>query len=110
MLKEEEPFLCIACGKPFGTKSSIDRVLAKLGEKHWMFQGANAKRIDVIKMCADCRVEAVVNEGFDPFAAPAETGAAAAFGEKRGRRSSAASLPGAGRLATLRSASASTSP
>ena len=70
VLKEEEPFLCIACGKPFGTKSSIDRVLAKLGEKHWMFEGANAKRIDVIKMCADCRVEAVVNESFDPHAAP----------------------------------------
>ncbi len=70
VLKEEEPFHCIACGKPFGTKSSIDRVLAKLGDKHWMFQGANARRIDVIKMCADCRVEAVVNEGFDPHGAP----------------------------------------
>jgi ferredoxin len=70
VLKEEEPFLCIACGKPFGTKSSIDRVLAKLGEKHWMFQGGNAKRLDVIKMCADCRVEAVVNESFDPHGAP----------------------------------------
>jgi ferredoxin len=70
VLKEEEPFNCIACGKPFGTKSSIDRVLAKLGEKHWMFQGANARRLDVIKMCADCRVEAVVNESFDPHAAP----------------------------------------
>ena len=70
VLKEEEPFHCIACGKPFGTKSSIDRVLAKLGDKHWMFQGANAKRLDVIKMCADCRVEAVVNESFDPHAAP----------------------------------------
>lgn len=70
VLKEEEPFNCIVCGKPFGTRSSIDRVLAKLGEKHWMFEGANAKRIDVIKMCADCRVEAVVNEGFDPHAAP----------------------------------------
>ena len=70
VLKEEEPFHCIGCGKPFGTKSSIDRVLAKLGEKHWMFQGANAKRLDVVKMCADCRVEAVVNESFDPHAAP----------------------------------------
>ena len=70
VLKEEEPFNCIGCGKPFGTKSSIDRVLAKLGEKHWMFQGTNAKRLDVIKMCADCRVEAVVNESFDPHAAP----------------------------------------
>jgi ferredoxin len=70
VLKEEEPFNCIACGKPFGTKSSVDRVLAKLGEKHWMFQGANARRLDVIKMCADCRVEAVVNESFDPHASP----------------------------------------
>ena len=70
ILKEEEPFNCIGCGKPFGTKSSIDRVLAKLGEKHWMFEGANAKRLDVIKMCADCRVEAVVNESFDPHTAP----------------------------------------
>lgn len=70
VLKEEEPFHCIACGKPFGTRSSIERVLAKLGEKHWMFQGANARRLDVIKMCADCRVEAVVNESFDPHAAP----------------------------------------
>lgn len=70
VLKEEEPFNCIACGKPFGTRSSIERVLAKLGEKHWMFQGANAKRLDVIQMCADCRVEAVVNESFDPHAAP----------------------------------------
>jgi hypothetical protein len=26
--------------------------------------------VDVIKMCADCRVEAVVNEGFDPHSAP----------------------------------------
>jgi ferredoxin len=69
VLKEEEPFDCIACGKPFGTRSSIERVLAKLGEKHWMFQGANARRLDVIKMCADCRVEAVVNESFDPHAA-----------------------------------------
>ncbi len=38
VLKEEEPFHCIACGKPFGTKSSIERVLGKLGEKHWMFR------------------------------------------------------------------------
>lgn len=69
VLKEEEPFNCIACGKPFGTKSSIERVLGKLGERHWMFQGENARRLDVIKMCADCRVEAVVNESFDPHTA-----------------------------------------
>ena len=70
VLKEEEPFHCIACGTPFGTRSSIERVLSKLQEKHWMFEGANAQRLDVIKMCADCRVEAVVNESFDPHAGP----------------------------------------
>ena len=70
VLKEEEPFHCIACGTPFGTRSSIERVLSKLQEKHWMFEGANARRLDVIKMCADCRVEAVINESFDPHAAP----------------------------------------
>jgi hypothetical protein len=67
-LKEEDPFHCIGCGKPFGTKSTIDRVVATLQEKYWMFTGANARRIDVVKMCEDCRVEAVVNEGFDPHA------------------------------------------
>ena len=71
VVKEEEPFPCIACGKPFGTKSAIERVAAKLENRHWMFSGANAKRIDVIRMCEDCRVEAVVNEGFDPHGAPA---------------------------------------
>ena len=70
VLKEEDPFHCIGCGKPFGTKSTIERVVAKLEEKHWMFTVANARRIDVVKMCEDCRVEAVVNESFDPHAVP----------------------------------------
>jgi len=69
VLKEEEPFCCIRCAKPFGVKSSVERVAAKLEGKHWMFRNS-AKRLDVIKMCADCRVEAVVNEGFDPHGAP----------------------------------------
>lgn len=70
VLKEEEPFCCISCGKPFGVKSSIERVAAKLEGKHWMFQNS-AKRLDVIKMCADCRVIAMTHENFDPFGAPA---------------------------------------
>jgi ferredoxin len=69
ILKEEDPFECIVCGKPFGTRSTIERVVAKLEGKHWMFQGDNARRIDVVKMCEDCRVAAVVNEGFDPHTA-----------------------------------------
>ena len=56
VLKEEEPFHCIRCGKPFGVKSTIERVAAKLEGKHWMFQNS-AQRLDVIKMCEDCRVD-----------------------------------------------------
>jgi len=69
-LKEEEPFCCISCGKPFGAKSSVERVIAKLEAKHWMFSGPNAHRLDIVMMCEDCRVEKVVNESFDPHAAP----------------------------------------
>jgi ferredoxin len=70
VIKEEEPFLCTSCGKPFGTKSTIERIAARLQDKHWMFAGENAKRIAVIGMCDDCRVEAVMNESFDPHGAP----------------------------------------
>lgn len=69
-IKQEEPYPCITCGKPFGARSSVERIVAKLSEKHWMFSGVNAKRIDVVRMCEDCRVEAVMNESFDPHEAP----------------------------------------
>ena len=69
VLKEEEPFHCIRCDKPFGVKSTIERVAAKLEGRHWMFQGS-AQRLDIIKMCEDCRVTAVSNENFDPYGAP----------------------------------------
>lgn len=70
ILKEEEPFHCINCAKPFGTKSTIERIVARLKDKHWMFSGQQAQRISVIQMCEDCRVEVVVNESFDPHASP----------------------------------------
>jgi ferredoxin len=69
VLREEEPFHCIRCGKPFGVKSTIDRILAKLEGKHWMYQSA-PQRLDLIKMCEDCRVVTVAQEGFDPHDAP----------------------------------------
>jgi ferredoxin len=69
VIKEEEPFHCIRCGKPFGVKSSVERVAAKLEGKHWMFKGS-AKRLDLIKMCEDCRLTAVTEEDFDPYAKP----------------------------------------
>ena len=71
IIKEEEPFHCIACAKPFGTKSAIERVVQKLQDRHWMFSGpAGQDRTRVLMMCEDCRVEAVVNESFDPHAMP----------------------------------------
>ncbi len=65
-IKEEEPALCIRCHKPFGVKSTIDKVAAKLEGRHWMYPNAN-KRVEAIRMCADCRVVAMSEEGFDPF-------------------------------------------
>jgi ferredoxin len=69
VLKEEQPFPCVRCGKPFGVKSTIERVVAKLEGKHWMYQGT-ASRLDVIKMCEECRVAVVTEDGFDPYGAP----------------------------------------
>ena len=68
-VKEEEPFHCITCGKAFGVKSTIERVTAKLDGKHWMYSGAHRERLDLIKKCDTCRVEAMTNVGFDPYAA-----------------------------------------
>lgn len=69
VLKEEEPFHCIKCGKPFGTKSTIERVSAKLEGKHWMFKG-QPRRLEVLKMCENCRVIAMTEDSVDPYGAP----------------------------------------
>jgi ferredoxin len=69
VIKQEEPFACIRCNKPFGVKSTVERVLAKLEGKHWMYKGS-AQRLDVIKMCEDCRVTAMSETDFDPYGAP----------------------------------------
>ncbi|MBI4367328.1 MAG: 4Fe-4S dicluster domain-containing protein, partial [Deltaproteobacteria bacterium] len=34
VVKQEEPFLCVRCSKPFGVKSSVERVVAKLEGQH----------------------------------------------------------------------------
>jgi ferredoxin len=69
VLREEEPFHCIRCGKAFGVKSTIDRILTKLEDNHWMYQSA-PQRLDLIKMCEDCRVIVVAQENLDPHGAP----------------------------------------
>jgi ferredoxin len=67
IIKQEEPALCIRCNKPFGVKSTIDKIAAKLEGQHWMYP-ASDKRIDAIRMCADCRVITMSEQQFDPFA------------------------------------------
>jgi ferredoxin len=52
-LHEEEAFLCIACGKPFATRSIIDKMTAKLAG-HRLFSDASALRR--LQMCSECRV------------------------------------------------------
>jgi ferredoxin len=69
VIKEEEPFHCIRCAKPFGTRSTIERVIAKLEGKHWMFQGSS-QRLDMIKMCDDCRMIVASEDMVDPYGAP----------------------------------------
>jgi ferredoxin len=69
VLKEEQPFCCVRCGKPFGVKSTIERVVAKLADKHWMFK-ESLERLDLIKMCDDCRVAFVSEKEFDPYEPP----------------------------------------
>ena len=69
VLKEEEPFPCIRCGRPFGVKSTIERVAARLAGRHWMY-AQGSKRLEALKMCDDCRVAAVTEDDFDPHGAP----------------------------------------
>jgi ferredoxin len=66
IIKEEEPALCIRCNKPFGVKSTIEKIATKLEGRHWMYP-AGDKRLDVVRMCADCRVVAMSEQQFDPF-------------------------------------------
>lgn len=74
-LKEEEPFRCIRCEKPFGVKSTIEKVIAKLAGQHWMFK-EQPERLDLIRMCEECRATVISEQAFDPHApsrAPART-------------------------------------
>ena len=65
VLHEEEPFCCIECGKPFGTRSVIERIIEKLEGKHRMFTNSDNARL--IRMCDDCRVRAQYHDVASPF-------------------------------------------
>jgi DNA-directed RNA polymerase subunit RPC12/RpoP len=61
----EEPYHCIECGKPFGVKSTIERIVAKLEGQHAMFTSSDNARL--IRMCDDCRVRAQYHDDAAPF-------------------------------------------
>ena len=50
-LNEAEPFHCVRCGKPFGTRQMVENMLGRLGG-HSMFAGGTNR----LQMCGDCRV------------------------------------------------------
>jgi ferredoxin len=64
VLHEEQPVCCLGCGKPFATRSMLDKLSRKL-EGHWMFQTDEARKR--MQMCEDCRVK-------DMFASEARKG------------------------------------
>lgn len=53
VLNETQPFHCVSCRKPFGTKQMVDAMLGRL-VGHSMF--ANEEALRRLQMCADCRV------------------------------------------------------
>jgi ferredoxin len=65
VLNEEEPFECIECGKPFGVKSTINRIVEKLQGQHWMY--TNSDNVKLIQMCDDCRINAQYHQENSPF-------------------------------------------
>jgi ferredoxin len=70
VVKEEEPFCCERCAKPFGVKSQIEAVTRRLtAQGHWMF--ADPARLRVLRLCEDCRVFEATEGGLDPYAGPA---------------------------------------
>lgn len=62
-LNEAEPFNCVSCAKPFGTRKMIQNMTGKLGA-HSMFAGSGALRR--LQMCADCRVVDMMNAKDEP--------------------------------------------
>jgi ferredoxin len=53
VLNQTQPFHCVSCNKPFGTKQMVEAMLGRLAG-HSMFSEAGALRR--LQMCADCRV------------------------------------------------------
>ncbi|WP_270937426.1 4Fe-4S dicluster domain-containing protein, partial [Falsiroseomonas oryzae] len=69
VVKEEAPFCCERCAKPFGVRSQIEAVERRLtATGHWMF--ADPQRLKVLRLCEDCRVLVATESALDPYAGP----------------------------------------
>lgn len=65
VLNTEEPFDCIECGRPFGVRSTIEKVVEKLSGNHWMY--TNSDNTKLVQMCDDCRIRAQYHSENSPF-------------------------------------------
>jgi ferredoxin len=52
-LNEAEPFNCVRCGNPFGTRRMVENMTGKLGAHSMFATGGALKRL---QMCGECRV------------------------------------------------------
>lgn len=53
VLNQTEPFHCVRCDKPFGTKQMVEAMMGRLAAHSMFTQGSALRRL---QMCADCRV------------------------------------------------------
>ncbi len=66
VLNADEPLDCTRCGKAFGSKAAIDKVIGILAGKNPMFQ--TSQQLSLLKMCDNCRVIAMGEAEKDPMA------------------------------------------
>jgi ferredoxin len=64
IIKEDEPFDCVRCGKPFGATSTVETVVEKMSG-HAMF--ATPAALNRLRMCQDCRVADLAEENTGAF-------------------------------------------
>ncbi len=69
VLVEDAPMTCAACGKAFGSRRAVERVIARL-EAMGDPRLSDPARLRLLRYCEDCRVAAMVMEeqGQAPFA------------------------------------------
>ena len=62
-LYEAEPFNCVRCGKPFGTRRMVEVMTGKLGAHSMFASGGALKRL---QMCGECRVIDMASAADEP--------------------------------------------